>query len=142
MRERIASLVAEGFEPADDIVEHATEFVTDSAPDHVAVDEAVVRAHAGRLTAELMEEHRKRQLTWRGKTDCDRLDEAFSALERDGILARQDYLCCQTCGHSGMQREADEAAKEGKSFAGYVFFHNKTPSAQQPTATCGCASAR
>ncbi|MBS1997611.1 MAG: hypothetical protein JSS86_14920 [Cyanobacteria bacterium SZAS LIN-2] len=42
---------------------------------------------------------------WVTATDCDKLDKAFSELERRGILARQHFACCNDCGHQEMQSE-------------------------------------
>ena len=42
---------------------------------------------------------------WVTATDCDKLDKAFSELEKRGILARQHFACCNDCGHQEMQSE-------------------------------------
>jgi hypothetical protein len=90
VREMVARRVAEGFDPPEQIVDDVTECVE---MDHEA-DE--LRPYVERVTAELLEEHRRRQGQWDGPTDCDRLDEAFAELDRGGVVARQNFTCCQT----------------------------------------------
>ena len=48
--------------------------------------------------------HEFEQNKWH-ETDCDKLDEAFAALDRMGILTRQN-LCCQPCGHDKLLAES------------------------------------
>jgi hypothetical protein len=115
-REMIARDVFEGFNDADQIVANITETVES---DH---DGEGLRPFIERLTAELIEEHRRRQSQWVGPTDCDRLDEAFTALEAEGIVARQNFTCCQTCGHAEIWGEIEEASAE-RDIDGYVFYH-------------------
>ena len=54
--------------------------------------------------------------------DNDRLDEAFAELDRHGIVARQNFTCCQTCGHTEISYEIIEA-EQHRPVRGYVFFH-------------------
>lgn len=58
--------------------------------------------------------------TWPSPTDNDRVDAAFAALSDRGVLAEQDYWCCQTCGHAAA---ADEVSERG--LRGYVFYHQQ-----------------
>jgi hypothetical protein len=90
MRDFIARRVYEGFDDPEHIIESAVE-VTESV-----MDPEELEVHAERITTELIEEHRHQQSEWQGPTDCDRLDQAFEALEEEGIVARQNFTCCQT----------------------------------------------
>ena len=83
-----------------------------------------VRQMAREITDEQFARHYEEQRTWTHETDCDRLDEAFAELDRNGIVARQNFTCCQTCGHSHIGYEIDDAA-EHRSIRGYVFFHKQ-----------------
>ncbi len=56
-----------------------------------------------------------------GPTDCDRLDEAFAALNRQGIVARQDFSCCNKCGFTEIWGEVEE--EKHRPVEGYVFYH-------------------
>jgi hypothetical protein len=62
------------------------------------------------------------QVTWPSETDSDRLDRAFAALEQSHVIARQDFTCCQSCGHAEIW---DEVGDEDDVWRGYVFFHSQ-----------------
>ena len=51
-------------------------------------------------------------------TDHDRLDDAFFTLDEAGIVARQDFTCCASCGHHEIWEEIGAEPARG-----YVFFH-------------------
>lgn len=68
---------------------------------------------------------REAEATWPPLTDCDRLDLAFEKLEDAGIIARQHFTCCGTCGISDMRIEVDEAEERGLKVRGYTFFHQQ-----------------
>ena len=57
---------------------------------------------------------------WPRVTDCDRLDLAFAELNDLGILARQNFSCCTSCGVDEIDREL--RFKKHGSKIGYVFF--------------------
>jgi hypothetical protein len=57
---------------------------------------------------------------WPKVTDCDRLDLAFAQLNDLGILARQSFSCCTSCGVDEIDREL--RFKKHGSKIGYVFF--------------------
>lgn len=118
LREEITRRVAEGFASEDFIVDSITEYALDN--DEADLDEDAVRDLVARLTAESIQEHRRRQSEWVGPTDCDRLDQAFAELEMDGIVARQNFSCCQNCGHAEIGGEI--SAAEGP-VDGYTFYH-------------------
>lgn len=52
-------------------------------------------------------------------TDCDKLSEAFSELSNHGIVAKENFTCCQSCG----SYEIFEYAQQGDY--GYVFYHEQ-----------------
>src|SRR5262245_23929207 len=103
IRSLVAARVTEGFDTQDAIVEQVTQSIED---EHGRDD---LEPHVARITAELLEEHRRRQRDWVGPTDCDRLDAAFADLEGQGIVARQNFTCCQTCGHYEIWEEVRAA---------------------------------
>jgi hypothetical protein len=79
----------------------------------------VSRAQAGEIVERLWLERLDEQETWTEPTDPDRLEQAFGALEHDGIVARENFTCCRGCGMTEIGAEAD-----GKPGArGFVFFH-------------------
>jgi hypothetical protein len=116
LREFIACRIREGFESAHQIVENA----------HALAYERYERddllPEIKRLTAEAMEAHRAEQAGWGPTTDCDRLDGAFAALNAQGIVARQDFSCCNNCGFTEIWDEVEEVEKR-QPVEGYVFYH-------------------
>ncbi|MFI5931927.1 DUF6891 domain-containing protein [Actinoplanes sp. NPDC051494] len=63
--------------------------------------------------------HLAAQQEWPARTDSDRLTDAFNALDLAGIVAREDFACCQSCGTNEI---GAEAGKETVA-RGYVFYH-------------------
>ncbi|HWG47196.1 MAG TPA: hypothetical protein VN688_30815 [Gemmataceae bacterium] len=116
IRSFVAVRVTEGFESEEGIIESALEtFEVDD--ENEAFHREVIR-----FTAEKMAEHRRAQSLWESPTDCDRLDWAFEELNRAGIVARQNFTCCSTCGHYEIGDEIEQAQAE-RSVEGYVFYH-------------------
>ncbi len=116
LRSFIAYRVQEGFESEEEIVENAVGFAQETLGDKDCQREVE------QLTAELLAAHRAEQANWESPTDCDRLDKAFSALNRAGIVARQDFSCCTPCGHTDIWDEIVEQEKK-RPVKGYVFYH-------------------
>ncbi|MBO0697931.1 MAG: hypothetical protein J2P46_06035 [Zavarzinella sp.] len=116
LREFIAFRVREGFESAHEIVESAHDW----ACGHYERDDLLPQVK--RFTAEALAAHRAEQVGWGPTTDCDRLDEAFAALDARGIVARQDFSCCNTCGFTEIWDEVEAAERRGP-VEGYVFYH-------------------
>ncbi|NDJ34543.1 MAG: hypothetical protein GYB64_07725 [Chloroflexi bacterium] len=112
IRTYIAARVGEGFDTYDEMVEGVVDYYAIKHPE-------LIRPHIERVACQMLEAHRAAQQHWTGLTDCDRLDRAFVALEEAGIVARQNFTCCQSCGHAEIGMEADESA------FGYVFYHNQ-----------------
>jgi hypothetical protein len=113
IREWIARAVNGGFESDEDIIRTAAEMMEDEHPDEDF--EFLIR----RVLAEELKRHRAHARTWPETTDCDRLDRAFAALEQQGIAARQNFTCCQNCGHAEIWEECDALPRA----RGYTFFH-------------------
>ena len=107
--------VREGFDTEEEIVTSVVDVMSVDHPD------ADLRAPVAGVVHTLLEEQRRAESTWKTLTHCDRLDRAFAALERRGVVARQDFSDCQTCGHSEM---GEELAKN-RTAHGYVFFHDQ-----------------
>lgn len=64
------------------------------------------------------------QRQWTHETDCERLDDAFAELDNAGIVARQNFSCCQSCGHLEILEEM-VAFAEFRLIRGYVFYHEQ-----------------
>jgi hypothetical protein len=117
MREYICRCVAEGYDSPQEIAQIAVDIFSDDAKAGELI------GPAQKYTAEAIEAHLQMQLEWPEETDCDRLDTAFNHLERIGIVARQDFSCCGTCGSAEIMDEIDELRKHNLQARGYTFFH-------------------
>ncbi|MDN3020703.1 hypothetical protein [Streptomyces sp. S.PB5] len=106
---------------------HVREMLADGYLDIAAIVRETVYLVEDRLTpaqAEQIVERRwlervEEQRSWTGPTDPDRLEGAFAALERAGIVAREHFTCCRSCGTGDIVNEME--ATEGAR--GFVFFH-------------------
>jgi uncharacterized protein DUF6891 len=116
LRAFIAYRVREGFESVHDIVENATDYAYET---HGRED---LQPEIKRITAELIAAHRAEEAGWEGPTDCDRLNEAFAALNEQGIVARQDFSCCNNCGFTEIWDEVEQEERR-RPVEGYVFYH-------------------
>jgi len=68
-------------------------------------------------------------------SDCDRLDMAFAELESMGVVARQHFTCCQTCGNA----EIGDEIEQTPGARGYVFYHfQDTERAVEGDGLCLC----
>jgi hypothetical protein len=117
LRDLIKEHVAAGFDAPADIVTWVVALYSDRFPPESlqpVVENMVTKTVARHLAA---------QSYWPEVTDCDRLDHAFAELEQNGILCRQNYEDCLTCGHAALRDEAELAREEGRDVRGYTFFH-------------------
>ena len=117
MRSSIETDVAAGFDSPTEISASAVSLFSDE------VDEARLRPIAQKLVDEALAKHRAAQATWPARTDCDRLDQAFADLDAHGIVARQNFADCGTCGVAEIQAEIDAVRKRGRKVRGYTFYH-------------------
>jgi len=120
LREYILLDVEGGYYNREQIIAHAVEYLLDSSE----YNPELLEETAIQLSDELLAAHFAKQKSWTYETDCDKLDEAFATLDRRGIVARQNFTCCQTCGHAEINFEIDEASKH-RPIRGYVFFHEQ-----------------
>ena len=112
----IAYRIRKGFGSVHEIIEDANNYAYEK---HERDD---LRPEIKRLVAELLAAHHAEEETWDGPTDCDRLDEAFAALNRQGIVARQDFSCCNNCGFTEIWDEI-EKEEQDHPVEGYAFYH-------------------
>jgi hypothetical protein len=88
-----------------------------------AEDPDAMRAFAAAELERLWTEQRALEAQWSERTDCDRLDQAFAELEATGIICRQDFTCCGTCGVAEMALICTEISRAGRDPRGYAFYH-------------------
>jgi TPR repeat protein len=73
------------------------------------------------------------QAVWPEETDCDRLADAFAALELSGIVTSAGETCCSTCAHE----ELTEQALERDDAYGYAFYHSQDLNGVTPGESSG-----
>ncbi len=115
----IESSVAAGFEKPEKIVQSVLDVYSDDA------SQEVLRPIAQRLLDDALRKQRQAQTKWPDVTDCDRLDRAFHALESKGIVSRQNFSDCGTCGTAEIADEIEATRKSGKTVRGYTFYHQQ-----------------
>lgn len=114
---RMKSDVASGYYTSEEIITNACDYVEGE----LSRDEAE-RVARERLPG-LIVAHTNDARNWPFLTDCDRLDEAFADLELSGIVTRQNFTCCGTCGVAEIGDEMAAVEAEGIAVRGYSFFH-------------------
>ena len=117
LRAYIRREVAGAFTPENVILYDALDYLSDDCEPHR------LRPHAERYLTEAIDAQRRAEARWPATTDCDRLDRAFFELEQRGIIARQHYSCCGTCGVADIIDEMEAATAQGRPARGYTFYH-------------------
>lgn len=109
----------EGFDSVETIHSDEHEGWNDQQP------EKVVRQIVAELLPGLIREFQVEQQSWPARTDCDRLDAAFEALNACGIMARHHWTCCGNCGSYAVPDEFDrlDGTWRGVPIIGYAFYH-------------------
>ncbi|MEH0980965.1 DUF6891 domain-containing protein [Micromonospora sp. CPCC 205556] len=115
IRDFVGRQVALAELPAAAIVTQTVEYLdrTDE-PDRVA--ELVWPVVTEELTR-----HLAAQARWPEVTDCDRLTAAFRALTAAGLVARENFTCCQNCGLDEIGADVPRPIEP----RGYAFYHQQ-----------------
>ncbi len=111
---------------SDDVVDIISEYMIDEIEETIDEDEMpseslleqMVSDLAPQVVNQAVQECLDEQRSW-GETDCDKLTNAFNELTQNGIVAKENFTCCQSCG----SYEIWEHAVEGD--VGYVFYHQQ-----------------
>lgn len=119
IRRQVELDVAGGFVTRDEILQTAIDVFEGEA------DPALVRAESQRALDAALAARAMDQASWPETTDCDRLDAAFAALEAEGVISRQNFSCCGTCGSTEIWDEIDTARAAGRPANGYAFYHQQ-----------------
>ncbi|MEV4478982.1 DUF6891 domain-containing protein [Micromonospora coxensis] len=115
VREHVRLHVALAERPAAAIVAATVEHLGDED------DPEQVEAIAWPVVVEELTAHLSAQTGWPEVTDGDRLTAAFRALDAAGIVARENFACCQNCGLGEIGAEVPR----GRSVRGYAFYHQQ-----------------
>ena len=117
VRDYMRREIAAAYLSREDIIRQAIEYVDGD----MGEEEASALVH--QLWPDLVAHHRAAQQHWPRLTDSDRLDAAFDTMETRGIIARQNFTCCGTCGSAEIWDEIAGAQEKGAVVRGYTFFH-------------------
>ena len=83
------------------------------------------RARVRALVKSEVARQRAEQESWPPVTDCDRLDEAFAALQAAGILAIHNAGFTPSEGISEMSEQYHAAGGKKSAIVGYCFYHRQ-----------------
>ena len=117
VRDHIARDVAGGFRTPDEIIEDVPEIFEGELP------QGELEALAREEVPKAVERFRAEQADWPEVTDNDRLQQAITALADKGIVFRENFSCCGTCGSAEIWDEMDDEREAGKPVRGYAFYH-------------------
>jgi hypothetical protein len=117
VRQFVANLLRGGYDDVDEIVPNAMDYFAGTYDEELVGDlaERIVPAELEKLTNE--------QKFWPPVTDYDRLARAFKNLQTQGIVMRENFTCCQTCGMAEIGAEIEAEEGEGLNVSGFGFFH-------------------
>ncbi|MEV6282435.1 hypothetical protein [Kribbella sp. NPDC051770] len=114
LREQVELWVRPGFLTRAEVLEYAREFRDD---DEMPVDDQQLEA----LVDDVWNGRLADEASWPAHTDADRVAAAFAELDANGVVARMNFTCCQTCGVT----EIDDERPTDRPSSGYVFFHQQ-----------------
>jgi len=116
-------LVRGGYDPLEYIEESLFEMAGDTED---TLSERDLRIEVRNALIRAVTELTQEQTTWPALTDYDRLKAALDTLETEGIVTRENFTCCGTCGAAEIGAEIEDfAAETGRPATGYVFFHQQ-----------------
>jgi hypothetical protein len=123
IEDHIHKEVAAAFLSVDEILEGVSEVFFEDPDEYTEEIANETKMIARKAVDQLM----KSQQSWPTPTDNDLLEQAFEDLEKQGIVARENWTCCQTCGHAEIGEEMEEAQEddEDRPVIGYTFYHQQ-----------------
>ncbi|MET9557001.1 hypothetical protein [Streptomyces sp. NPDC006645] len=117
IEEYVRGLIRRGYDGRAQLAEDAEEWLVDG--DERPVSAAQARGIVDRLWLERVEE----QTGWEGETDPERITAVFAGLDERGIVARENFTCCRSCGLAEIG--AERAESDTREVRGFVFFHRQ-----------------
>jgi hypothetical protein len=94
----VEKIVAEGFPSEEEVVDLVVKALEGDPADKELMEDIC------RLTKQAIRQHIYIQTSWVSKTDCDKLDEVFAALEHAGIMARQNLAVNEKSGRDEIRK--------------------------------------
>ncbi|MEU0488346.1 hypothetical protein ABZ249_03895 [Nocardiopsis sp. NPDC006139] len=143
--ENLRVQIALGTDTFDEIVGSTIEdYVIDGLEHYVDDPDLLPEADRDRIRAWLVSvldaefaAHLRSQGEDDGPGDAERLTAAFGELDSAGVVARENFECCNTCAHSAIRGEI-EAENGARAAAGldpvhgFVFYHAQDAERLQP----------
>jgi hypothetical protein len=108
-----------GFETRDGVYEAAETHLGE--PEITDADKAWIKAEIEREWAE----KKKAEATWPEKTDFDKLDAVFQALDKSGILALHNAGNTQSDARSDAGQAWHDRGEEKSGLRGFIFYHSQ-----------------
>jgi hypothetical protein len=102
--------------------EHDPEEVRTIVGEEIFVDDEEQEEWIEATVRRAFVEKRKAERSWPKVTDCDRLDRAFEALEKRGIIADHDAGFTQSDGIDTVDELYRDAGGKKSPFVGYCFY--------------------
>lgn len=126
VRDEVAVRVASGREGFVEILQRARrDMLRLPEADGPRVREALggLHDHVDRVLGE----HVQRQRRWPSRVDAERLTRAFRALDESGVIAREEFSCCDRCARSALDGELDArlGRRDALPVRGYAFYHRQ-----------------
>lgn len=116
-------MVRGGYEPLESIEQSLLDLTEDSTGE---LSEREIQVEVRNAMIRQVKALTQDQAAWPVLTDYDRLKAAFDTLEDEGIVARENFTCCGTCGAAEIGAEIEDfSAETGRPAKGYVFFHQQ-----------------
>ena len=118
VREWVLLQLRAGFESDPRILQGVEEYLAD---DFEAKD---IRRAAAELLPGLKDQLKREEASWPETTDNDRLERAFDRLRSQGLVVRENFTCCQTCGFAEIEDEVEKEAAD-RRIVGFTFYHQQ-----------------
>lgn len=118
-RSNLSRELAGGYSTPEEALQYATDIMVDD------FEPGILDKVGPKILAQELQAHIDRQANWPEVTDCDRLDTAFASLEENGIISRQNFTCCGSCGATEIWDEIHKVKEAGVIARGYAFFHQQ-----------------
>jgi hypothetical protein len=119
IHEYLELMVRTGFADLGSLPDDAGEYLSDDG------DPSSIESYARADLQDVLVDYRAEQRGWPSVTDCDRLDDAFAELEATGVVSRQNFWCCGTCGLAAIGEQMEASASQGIDARGYAFYHEQ-----------------
>ncbi|MDO5077175.1 hypothetical protein [Corynebacterium sp.] len=115
------AMLLQGGDPEfDEMVDYICEYPFFSESDPSQELEPLGVEEAERLAEYLIEQRIAQQRTF-GEVPPMPITQAFAELEELGVIAKENFACCQTCGHDEILLQV----RDPQQWKGYVFFHQQ-----------------